>query len=95
MSLANIASFVKNTLFTKKQNKEKGSDILSENNNNSAGLSQRWSETIKELKKVHWPTKKQLFNYTVATIFVVLVSSVAFYIIDSALGFLITKLVSM
>lgn len=68
---------------------------MSENNEKPKSLSEKWRETSLELKKVHWPTRKQLINYTIVTIFVILFFSIGFYLIDSLLGFIVTKLVAM
>ena len=51
-------------------------------------------ETRKELRKVHWPKKKELVNYTTIVIASVLVVSLLIYLIDSGLGFIVGKVVS-
>ena len=47
-----------------------------------------WSE----LKKVHWPNRKQVANYTVVVITFVIIMGVALFIVDSALSFVMGKL---
>ena len=57
-------------------------------------IGQAIGETRKELKKVQWPKKEELQKYTVVTLITVAFFSVAIYIIDSGLGFVISKLVN-
>ena len=59
----------------------------------SIGTSLR--ETRTELKKVHWPSRKELTNYTWIVIFSVFIVSLIIYLIDSGLGFIIEKVVSL
>lgn len=66
---------------------------MPEENKKSESLGEKLKETNIELKKVHWPTKKELFNYTMITIATVIFFSVAIYLIDSGLGFIIAKVI--
>lgn len=77
--------------------------MAGENNNASTAsneevqrvsVGQAIEETKKELKKVHWPKKDELQKYTVVTLTTVAFFSVAIYIIDSGLGFVISKLIN-
>ncbi|MBC7341503.1 MAG: preprotein translocase subunit SecE [Clostridia bacterium] len=42
-----------------------------------------------ELKKVHWPTRKELVTYTGVVIVSVIIVAVALWIIDSVFSFLL------
>lgn len=61
---------------------------------------QRWTAKISEyfggvwseLKKVHWPNRKQLLAYTGVVFFAVAVVSLLMWIVDSGLSMAITKL---
>lgn len=44
---------------------------------------------ISELKKVHWPSKKQIVVYTGVVIIAVLLLSTAITVVDSILSFLL------
>ena len=57
-------------------------------------LSQAIKETGSELKKVYWPTQEELKKYTIVTLVTVAFFSIAIYIIDSGLGFVISKLIN-
>jgi preprotein translocase, secE subunit len=57
-------------------------------------LSQAIKETRSELKKVYWPTQEELKKYTIVTLVTVAFFSIAIYIIDSGLGFVISKLIN-
>ena len=57
-------------------------------------LSQAIKETGSELKKVYWPTQEELKRYTIVTLVTVAFFSIAIYIIDSGLGFVISKLIN-
>ena len=41
-----------------------------------------------EMKKVKWPSKKEMIKYSVATIILIVGCSVFFYVIDVLLAFL-------
>ncbi|MBQ9993066.1 MAG: preprotein translocase subunit SecE [Firmicutes bacterium] len=44
-----------------------------------------WSE----LKKVHWPNKKQIINYTGIVLLFIFVVAIAIFVVDSILDFLL------
>jgi preprotein translocase subunit SecE len=46
-----------------------------------------------ELKKVHWPTRKELIIYTGVVLVSVLIVAVLLWIFDSAFSFLLSKLI--
>lgn len=49
--------------------------------------------SLNELKKVHWPTKKELITYTQVVIVTVAIIAVAIWIIDSAISALFGLLI--
>lgn len=62
--------------------------------NSKKSLSDKMGETRHELKRVQWPSKSQLVKYTIITLITVIFFAVLIYLIDSVLGFAITKFVS-
>ena len=68
---------------------------LSAEANVKKGIGTSLRETRSELKKVHWPSRKELTNYTWIVIFSVFIVSLIIYLIDSGLGFIIEKVVSL
>lgn len=50
------------------------------------------SEVRTELKKVHWPTKKEIASYTATVLLTVVIIAVIIYGIDSAFGFIMSKI---
>ena len=48
-----------------------------------------------ELKKVHWPNKKQVLTYTLIVIVFVLLVSAALFLVDTPLDILFKKLVQL
>ncbi|HHY05729.1 MAG TPA: preprotein translocase subunit SecE [Clostridia bacterium] len=54
------------------------------------GRLKRWFRLVKgELKKVHWPTKKEITTYTVVVIVAVVLVATAIWLIDLGLSYLI------
>jgi preprotein translocase subunit SecE len=51
-----------------------------------------FSGVLSELKKVHWPSRRQLFTYTGVVFFAVAIVSVLMWIVDSGLSVALTKL---
>ncbi|HEY8911649.1 MAG TPA: preprotein translocase subunit SecE [Desulfosporosinus sp.] len=47
---------------------------------------------LSELKKVHWPSRRQLLTYTGVVFFAVAIVSVLMWIVDSGLSAALTKL---
>ena len=68
---------------------------LSAEANVKKGIGTSLRETRTELKKVHRPSRKELTNYTWIVIFSVFIVSLIIYLIDSGLGFIIEKVVSL
>jgi preprotein translocase subunit SecE len=42
--------------------------------------------SLNELKKVHWPTKKELFTYTNVVLSVVVLMAVLIWVVDAVVG---------
>ena len=42
--------------------------------------------SLNELKKVHWPTKKELFPYTNVVLSVVVIMAVLIWVVDAVVG---------
>lgn len=55
-------------------------------------LGKFFSEVRTELKKVHWPTKKEILSHTTTVILTVVVMAVIIYGIDSVFGFIMSKI---
>lgn len=54
-----------------------------------------FQETKSELKKVHWPKKKELINYTWIVLSSVAVVSLIIFAIDKGLSFVVQKAISL
>ena len=52
---------------------------------------QFFRDVVFELKKVHWPTRKQLFIYTGVVLVAVAVMGVLVWLVDSALSYSISN----
>lgn len=50
------------------------------------------SGVLSELKKVHWPNRRQLLTYTGVVFFAVVIVSILMWIVDSGLSAALTKL---
>ncbi|OLN32430.1 preprotein translocase subunit SecE [Desulfosporosinus metallidurans] len=48
---------------------------------------------LSELKKVHWPSRRQLLTYTGVVFFAVAIVSILMWFVDSGLSWVLTKLV--
>lgn len=59
------------------------------------GLSTVFQETKAELKKVHWPKKKELINYTWIVLSSVAVVSLIIFAIDKGLSVVVQKAISL
>lgn len=68
--------------------------MQTEAKNEKKGLGTFFSEVRTELKKVHWPNKKELTNHTLTVVLTVGVVSGLIYLIDSGLAFLVGKFLS-
>lgn len=65
-----------------------------EKDKNKVGIFKRmknfFEAVIKEVKHVSWPTKKDMINYSVATVVFILFFGIFFYIIELVMAFLRT-----
>lgn len=59
------------------------------------GLSTAFQETKTELKKVHWPSKKELINYTWIVLSSVAAVSLIIFAIDKGLSWVVQKAISL
>ncbi|TGE33104.1 preprotein translocase subunit SecE [Desulfosporosinus sp. Sb-LF] len=48
---------------------------------------------LSELKKVHWPSRRQLLTYTGVVFFAVAIVSILMWVVDSGLSAALSKLV--
>ncbi|MGI9860687.1 preprotein translocase subunit SecE [Moorella naiadis] len=64
---------------------------------NKVAFSERVTRFLKgswaELKKVHWPSRRELGTYTAVVLVAVLIVAVLLSIFDSAFSFLLSKLI--
>lgn len=60
--------------------------------NEKFSLGKFLSEVRTEIKKVHWPTKKEMANYTATVLLTVVILAVIIYGIDSVFGFIMSKI---
>jgi preprotein translocase subunit SecE len=47
-----------------------------------------FSGVVKEMKKSHWPSKKEVINYSVVTVVLLVFFGAFFYVLDVAFAFL-------
>lgn len=57
-----------------------------------AKLAEYFRGVVSELKKVHWPDRKQLLTYTGVVFVAVAIMSVALWIVDSGLGIVLSRI---
>ncbi len=57
------------------------------------GLSRYFRGVKAELKKVVWPTKKELFNYTLVVITLSILIAIIVYLLDTFVVFLLSKII--
>lgn len=56
----------------------------------------KWFREMKsELKKVVWPTPKQITNNTVIVLVIVVISSAVIWVVDQAGSFIVTTLIKL
>ena len=72
---------------------KKDKKVVKKDNKKKFNLAQKWRELVAELKKVTWPSKKDLFRHSlVVVIFVILVTAVI-AVYDLALSSLIRLII--
>lgn len=54
-----------------------------------------FSGVLSELKKVHWPNRRQLLTYTGVVFFAVAIVSVLMWIVDGSLSLALSKLLPL
>ncbi|KXZ38967.1 protein translocase subunit secE/sec61 gamma [Alkalithermobacter thermoalcaliphilus JW-YL-7 = DSM 7308] len=59
------------------------------NKENAKSISNFLKGTKAELKKVHWPNKKELINYTTVVLASCLMMALLIWAIDSGIGYLL------
>lgn len=50
------------------------------------GIVKYFRDTISEMKKVAWPTKKQIINNTIVVLIVVIAAAILIFALDTAFG---------
>lgn len=50
-------------------------------------IAKYFRDTKSEMKKVVWPTKKQIINNTVVVLVVVVIAAIVIFLLDSLFGF--------
>ena len=53
-----------------------------------AGIRNFFNGVVVEFKRVHWPSKKDMVKYSIATIFFIIFFGIFFYIIDIIFAFI-------
>jgi preprotein translocase subunit SecE len=61
----------------------------------AGGISNFVRETRREIAKVTWPTRKEITVTTVLIVAFALITGVFFLLVDSALGFVVSKILGM
>ncbi len=54
-----------------------------------------FSDTVSEMKKIVWPSWKQVWNNTVAVVVIVVVAAVAVVLLDMLFGWLLELLIGL
>ncbi len=60
-----------------------------------ANIAEFFRETRREIAKVTWPTRKETVMTTVMIVGMALLAGVFFFVADSVLGYVITKILGM
>lgn len=70
-----------------------GSNSAAQRTNRKGGLGQYFRQVKAELKKVVWPTKKELITYTIATIIISALVAFLIYVVDAVFAQLFNALI--
>jgi len=62
---------------------------------NKRGLAEFVRETKREIAKVTWPTRKEISVTTALIVVFAIITGVFFLVVDSALGFVVSKVLGM
>lgn len=60
-----------------------------------ANITEFFRETRREIAKVTWPTRKETVMTTVMIVAMALIAGLFFFVADSVLGYVITKILGM
>ncbi|MGI6605724.1 MAG: preprotein translocase subunit SecE [Peptococcia bacterium] len=58
-----------------------------------SGIKRGYRGVVGELKKVHWPTKKEIAVYTMVVIVAVFIVGIGIWLADSGISFLMNLLI--
>ena len=61
----------------------------------NAGLSGFFRETRREIAKVTWPTRREITVTTILIVVFALIVGVFFLMVDTALGYIVSKILGM
>ena len=76
---------IKKSLEKKDKKKEKKNDKAKKaekKDSKKSGFKSFWHGVAEEFKRVHWPSKKDMVKYSIATIFFIIFFGIFFYVID-------------
>lgn len=59
-----------------------------------SGIKRGYRGVISELKKVHWPTKKEIAAYTMVVIVAVFIVGVGIWLVDSGVSYVMNLLIT-
>lgn len=79
----------------KKESKKKKTVKVEKKNSNRGWFKNFCSGVAAEFKKVHWPSKKDMVKYSIATIFFIIFFGLFFYAIDAIFAFFFTYVRSL
>jgi len=65
-----------------KKKKDKAKKIEKKSSNKNGGFKGFCRGVGEEFKKIHWPSKKDMVKYSIATVFFIIFFGLFFYIID-------------
>jgi preprotein translocase subunit SecE len=61
----------------------------------STGLVNFAKETAREIAKVTWPTRREVSTTTIIIVVMALVAGLFFFVVDSAIGFAVARILGM
>ena len=79
----------------RKQVKMANEQIVAGNEKPKAGMLDFARETRREIAKVTWPTRKEIMLTTVLIVVFAMIVGVFFLTIDTALGYVVSKMLGM
>ena len=69
--------------------------IVPTNEKPKEGIADFARETQREIAKVTWPTRQEIIQTTILIVVFAIVTGVFFLVVDSGLGFLVSRLLGM